>query len=142
MVDTLDLRLQRKYISAAEMKSFLDDIPAETNEGRRILDIARSYLDYCKSIDRGQDIVVLHRCPICSRFPSFNYSKGIDSTTLNPMLEISVRCKCPVGVRAMHIFNSWEMQSLDSDRSEAEHDATIAWNGLVEERKKEVDDDA
>lgn len=62
------------------------------------------------------------------------------STTTNPTLEISVRCKCPVGVRTRYIFPSWEMQRVDRDISEAEHGAVNHWNDLVEERKKEADD--
>ncbi len=137
--DPLDLRFQRKYISAAEMESFLDAIPTETEEGRMILGIARAYLHSYKSIDHETDIIVLHRCPICKQFPSFGYAKVVDSTTTNPSIEISVRCKCPVGVRIRYIFPSWAMQRVDRDISEAEHGAVNHWNDLVEERKKEVE---
>lgn len=140
MADPLDLRFQRKYISAAEMESFLDAIPSETDEGRMILGIARAYLHSYKSIDHETDIIALHRCPVCKQFPSFGYAKVVDSTTTNPTLEISVRCKCPVGVRIRYMFPSWEMQRVDRDISEVEHNAVNHWNDLVEERKKEADD--
>lgn len=139
MAEPLDLRFQRKYISAAEMESFLDAIPAETEEGRMILGIARAYLHSYKSIDHETDIIALHRCPVCKRFPSFSYAKVVDSTTTNPTLEISVRCKCTVGVRTRYIFPSWEMQRVERDISKAEHSAVNHWNDLVEERKKEAD---
>lgn len=139
MTEPLDLRFQRKYISAAEMESFFDAIPAETEEGRMILGIARAYLHSYKSIDHETDIIALHRCPICKRFPSFSYDKEVDSTTTNPTLEISVRCKCTVGVRTRYIFPSCEMQRVDRGISEAEHSAVNHWNDLAEERKKEAD---
>lgn len=131
-----DKRFRSKYISAYEMEEFLRALAPETEDGQKIIHYATAYLHSTETIDYHPDSLTLHRCPLCRRFPSLEYQRSqFDGT---PMLVISARCNCTVGVRVTHLFPKWamELKEKDAEISEAEHSAQDAWNSLVERRKK------
>ena len=129
--------IKERFISAAGVDQILQSIPTHTDGERTIITVVHAWINSCQTIANEPDIISLHRCPVCQRFPLMEYDYNYESP-YGLTGRIKLRCECPVGIVTEYLLDygmSDDIRISLAVKVEEHH-----WNRLVEERTKKLEE--